>query len=342
MSRIQNKASRLSQIEAILLAHPQGVTQADLARQLQVDRSTINRDLVDLPTHIYIDDLDGGRLKIDRETYLVNVRLNLHEALAVHLAARLLATRMERQNRHAAGALRKLGLALDLLAPQISLHLQQSADVMDDPSRRQDPRYLGVLEKLTLAWAEKRKVQVWHRHENGQVLEYIFAPYFIEPYAVGQSTHVIGLRQPPGAMRTFKIERIERVELLPIGLARCLKTSPLSKAIYLRKIMPGKRQRRPKRRLKSWGGWVGKPLDNCYPLQPCFQLPRIPILFKLRPSPRRMARNFLRWSFSKRRPARARPKLPFSWRIPGCKSRPVRVSTSLCHLRLPVTKCMSG
>lgn len=214
MSRIQNKASRLSQIEAILLAHPQGITQADLARQLQVDRSTINRDLVDLPKHIYIDELDGNRLKIDRETYLVNVRLNLHEALAVHLAARLLATRMERQNRHAAGALRKLGLALDLLAPQISLHLQQSADVMDDPSRRQDPRYLGVLEKLTLAWAEKRKVQVWHRHENGQVLEYIFAPYFIEPYAVGQSTHVIGLRQPPGAMRTFKIERIERVELL--------------------------------------------------------------------------------------------------------------------------------
>jgi len=40
-----------------------------------------------------------------------------------------------------------------------------------------------------------------------------FAPYFIEPYAVGQTTHVIGWREPPGAVRTFKVERIQRIEL---------------------------------------------------------------------------------------------------------------------------------
>ncbi len=214
MSRVQNKASRLSQIEALLLANPEGMPQAELARRLEVDRSTINRDIADLPKHIYIDDLDGGRLKLDKEAYLVNVRLNLHEVLAVHLAARLLATRMDRQNKHAAGAMRKLGIALKPLTAQIGNHILQSADVLDDPNRRQDPIYIGVLEKLTVAWAEQRKVQIWHRHENGKVLEYTFSPYFIEPYAVGQSTHVIGWRQPPGAMRTFKIERIERVELL--------------------------------------------------------------------------------------------------------------------------------
>ena len=214
MSRVQNKASRLAQIEALLLAYPQGMTQAELARRLNVDRSTINRDIADLPKHIYVDDLADGRLKIDREAYLVNVRLSLHEVLSVHLAARLLATRMDRQNKHAAGAMRKLGIALRPLAAQIGKHILQSADVLDDPNRRQDPVYIGVLEKLTLAWAEQRKVQIWHRHESDQVLQYVFSPYFIEPYAVGQATHVIGWRQPPGAMRTFKIERIERVEVM--------------------------------------------------------------------------------------------------------------------------------
>ena len=56
-------------------------------------------------------------------------------------------------------------------------------------------------------------VHLWHRMPDGQVFEYDFAPYFIEPYAVGQTTHVIGWRKPPGTIRTFKIERIQRIEL---------------------------------------------------------------------------------------------------------------------------------
>ncbi|MEW5871257.1 MAG: CRISPR-associated helicase Cas3' [Chloroflexota bacterium] len=213
MSRSEVKAGRLLQIEALLLAHPEGMTQAEIARRMGVNRSTIHRDLTDLPRHIYIE--DDGRLRIDREGYLVNVRVSLHEALALHLAARLLATRMDRQNPHAGAALRKLGAALERLAPRVSLHLKQSADVMDDAAQRHDPVYLQALEKLTLAWAEQRKARVWHRHERtGEVHAYTFAPYFIEPYAVGQSTHAIGWREPPGALRTFKVERIERVELL--------------------------------------------------------------------------------------------------------------------------------
>ncbi|MGH2542582.1 MAG: CRISPR-associated endonuclease Cas3'', partial [Ardenticatenaceae bacterium] len=53
-----------------------------------------------------------------------------------------------------------------------------------------------------------------HQHQDGRVFEYDFAPYFIEPYAVGQTAHVIGLREPPGQLRTFKVERLRRIELL--------------------------------------------------------------------------------------------------------------------------------
>jgi CRISPR-associated endonuclease/helicase Cas3 len=96
----------------------------------------------------------------------------------------------------------------------VSRHLRASADVMDDAARRRDPVYLGVLETLTRAWSDGRMVRVCHRLESGQVYEYSFAPYFIEPYAVGQTSHVIGWREPPGALRTFKIERIQRAEVI--------------------------------------------------------------------------------------------------------------------------------
>ena len=84
---------------------------------------------------------------------------------------------------------------------------------MDGEDRRRDPAYLEVLETLTRAWSDGRVAHVWHQMPDGQVYDYDFAPYFIEPYAVGQTTHVIGWREPPGAVRTFKLERIRRVEL---------------------------------------------------------------------------------------------------------------------------------
>ena len=215
MERAANKAERLLQIEALLLAYPEGLTQAEIARRLRVNRSTIHRYLPDLTARFAVYETDDGRLAIDRDQYLTNVRLTLHEAMAVHLAARLMATRMDKQNPHASAALRKLGLALEKLAPRISDHLQRSAEVMDDAAQRHDPVYLEVLETLTRAWSMGRKVRLWHRHEEtGRVFEYVFAPYFIEPYAVGQTTHVIGYREPPGAIRTLKIERIRRIELL--------------------------------------------------------------------------------------------------------------------------------
>jgi CRISPR-associated endonuclease/helicase Cas3 len=214
MSRAENKAERLLKMEALLLSHPEGLTQAEMARQLGVDRSTINRNLYDFQKLYPTIEHDGGRISLDRSAYLVKVAFTLHEATAVHLAARLMATRMDRQNPHAASALRKLGVALERLAPRISAHVKQSADMMDDASQWQDPRYLDVLEKLTLAWAELRKVKVWHRSDKAQkVLEYLLCPYFIEPYAVGQTTHLIARDESTGKLRTLKIERIEKVEL---------------------------------------------------------------------------------------------------------------------------------
>ncbi|MEJ5201136.1 MAG: WYL domain-containing protein [Anaerolineales bacterium] len=213
MTRAENKADRLMKMETLLWDHPEGLSQAEIARRLNVDRSVIHRNLNDFqrmyPTIVHED----GRISLDRSAYLIKVAFNLHEAMAVHLAARLLATRMDKHNPHAASALRKLGIALERLAPRISSHVKKSADVMDQADQRQDPNFLRTLEVLTIAWAEERVTKVWHRKETGQVTEYLFSPYFIEPYAIGQAVHAIGYREPPGALRTLKVERIERIEL---------------------------------------------------------------------------------------------------------------------------------
>jgi len=213
--RLEKKVERLTQMKHLLLAHPRGLLKAEVARRIGVHRSTIGEyvdDLTNMGVPLY--ETDDGRIAIDRDRYKVEVQLTQHESLALHLSARLLTTRTDKHNPHAASALRKLGDALEPLAPFISQHLQLSADVLDDNSRRRDPVFMQVLETLTRAWSEGRKVHLTHQMEDGKVFEYDFAPYFIEPYAVGRTVHAIGLREPPGKVRTFKVERIRTIALL--------------------------------------------------------------------------------------------------------------------------------
>jgi len=48
MERATGKAERLLQIEALLLEHPEGLSQAEIARRIGVNRSTVYRYLPDL------------------------------------------------------------------------------------------------------------------------------------------------------------------------------------------------------------------------------------------------------------------------------------------------------
>ncbi len=216
MATSLKRAERWHKILLLLLEHPEGLPVRELCKRLGAHRATIHRDLKEMSREYPIYDA-GGRWFVRREAFRVQVPLNLHEAMALYLAVRMMATRTDKHNPHAASALRHLAGALESVADRIAAFIRLSAEVMEQTEgRRQDPRYLQVLETLTRAWAEGRKVRVWHRHEaTRRVYEYVFAPYFIEPYPIGQTAHVIGYREPPGKLRTFKIERIERVELLP-------------------------------------------------------------------------------------------------------------------------------
>lgn len=212
MAHSESKFQRLAKIESLLFNHPEGLTQAQIAKHLGVNRSTIHRNLADLVAPVYEE---NGRILIDRESYLVNIRLTLHEAMCIHLAGRLMTTSLDRQNAHAASAFKKLGMSLERLAPRISRFVAFSANNFADESKVQDPHYIQVLEKLTLAWAKNQCVEVWYKKAlEGEIKKYTYCPFFIEVGAIGQSIYSIGKILPTNEMRTFKLERIARIDLL--------------------------------------------------------------------------------------------------------------------------------
>jgi CRISPR-associated endonuclease/helicase Cas3 len=211
----ERKFENLHKLIELLLDHPHGLTKAEIARKLDIHRSTAAEYLDSMEgVNAPVYEISPGRYTIDRDRFEVKISVDMHEALALHLASRLLTTRTDKHNPHAASALRKLGRSLEKLAPLISEHMKRSADVVDADDRRRDPIFMQALETLTRAWSRRRKVHLTHEMEDGSIHNYIFAPYFIEPYAVGHTVHVIGLREPINKIRTFKIERIRTIELM--------------------------------------------------------------------------------------------------------------------------------
>ncbi len=214
MNRTQGKSARLEQIERLLLAFPEGMTQAEIARRCGVHRSTINRslqDLGDLGIPIWEKD---GLLGINRDAYLTAIRLRLDEAMAVFLAARLLARYSDKPNRHTVEALLKLGVSLDSIAPQVGKHIVRTSEVLRSQlSIQADPHQLH-LETLTRAWSLGRKVRLRYLPlKSKRAFEETFAPYFLEPSAIGYSTYAIGHSDLVGKLRTRKLERMESVTL---------------------------------------------------------------------------------------------------------------------------------
>lgn len=215
MTRAFAKSNRIGQVERLLLTSRIPLSQAEIARRCEVHRSTIGRlvqDMVDdgIPVRLTED----GLVYIERSAYLSRIHLKLHEATAVFLACRLLARYSDKPNQHTVAALEKLGAALQGVMPNIGQHIASTSIVLGQRFANEVSEHQRVIERLTEAWAEGRKVRLWYRPLRARkAFQHTFAPYFLEPSAIGYGTYVIGLAEPPGKLRTRKLERIERVEL---------------------------------------------------------------------------------------------------------------------------------
>ncbi len=212
-SKAFNRAERLLQVQEILYnASPEGLTMIEIAERCGVKRSTIWKDIRALGSGddpVPIEE-NNGRYKILRGSYLPAVRLNLHEATALFLAARLLTRYADSHHPHVARAIEKLAAVMprDL----IQRHMTEAAKVVR--ARHEQPGLTRILEHLTEAWANRKRVRLWEKpRENKPARERLYEPYFLEPSGVGYSLYVMGYDHYRKDIRTFKIDRLARVEL---------------------------------------------------------------------------------------------------------------------------------
>ena len=207
----QSLDSRLLELEALLRRHPAGLTSSELAESLEVDASTIRRDIARLNSAGVELRKRGRRYQLSFHEAMRSLRLTPDEVLALYLACRLLSRQQSDRNPHAEKVMQKLAEAVQDEAPRFSNYIEEAALTQRTLPLHQE--YLAVLETMTQAWSEGRIVHLLYSDRVGSITERRFHPYCIEPYGATNSCYTIGFDERSKAIRTFKLDRIITAEL---------------------------------------------------------------------------------------------------------------------------------
>ncbi len=207
MSRGMNRAERLREMERLYIQR--GFTDIEMADRLGVDRTTVWKDRTLLEDEVpFIKDA-SDRWRIDRTRYLSAIRVTVHEALALYLATRRASRQTRYRQPHTAGALSKLASAL---RQPMTERLVKAADKI--AAQNTEAGRVQILETITEAWVEQRKVNIVYRALNRMHgIQHTVHPYFIEPSLWSDSNYLVGYSERTESIVPFKTDRIERASL---------------------------------------------------------------------------------------------------------------------------------
>src|SRR5271157_1897196 len=201
------KAERLTEMKRLYIQR--AFTDAEMAEKLNVDRTTVYRDRMELTLEYPVEQDDEGGYHIAHSKLISEIKVNLHEALTLYLAARKTSRQTRFYNPHVANALEKLAATL---RQPMTERLLKAADVL--LKQEKDPERVKILEILAQAWVEQKKVRIRYQGlKSAGVTNHVISPYLIEPSIWSDSVYVIAYSEVFEKVMPFKIDRIESAAL---------------------------------------------------------------------------------------------------------------------------------
>ncbi|MBP8972738.1 MAG: WYL domain-containing protein [Anaerolineae bacterium] len=203
---------RLERVELLLQRHPDGLREAEIADMLNFERRTVNNYLreLEMQGHIYREDQLWFSLP-RQDMVLRRLELQPEEAMTLYLALRLLVKQHDQRNEAAEHLLVRLA---EILTSDVGLDEDILAAARELAQRPTVPGYENVFRIVMRGYIYRRKVEIVYAPYQGKPFTTVLTPYLIEPSAIGFATYVIGHSSIVNALRTFKLERIERARLL--------------------------------------------------------------------------------------------------------------------------------
>lgn len=185
---------------------PDGITASQIAEDMSIERRTVDNYLKSLQQRNEID--KEGKYWFPSFPEPLRLRpLNIEpeEAMALYMAARLLVKQSDRRNESIESALEKLsrvlsndtGIGDDLYQAACELRL-----------RPLDKDYHNTFDTVMRAYLYRRMLEIEYLPYSGKPVTTLFAPYLLEPSAIGFATYAIGFSATQNGLRTYKLGRI--------------------------------------------------------------------------------------------------------------------------------------
>lgn len=211
MGHALNKRERIEEVELLLQNSRDGLTIFELAEKLECHPSTAHRYLVEIRSFRELITVRRGHYRLDPAETLSNVRLRPAEALTIYLALRRFIRQTNKAPDFMINAIQKIIPALQRpdLVEQLALSNQQLRN-----ERGADNDFAKIWDTLIQGWLENIVVHIHYRKARAnEVDKYDIEPYLFEPMPLGDGVYLIAWSHRRRALRTLKVDRIERAML---------------------------------------------------------------------------------------------------------------------------------
>jgi CRISPR-associated endonuclease/helicase Cas3 len=214
MARIDEstKHRRKERIFLIVQAH-NGIRTSEIAEQTGLERRTVQNYLYELGDEgkVYREGL-LWRAMTPRPSRLRPFEMSPEEAMTLYLATRLLVKQHDKRNEPAETALLKLA---EVLTADVGVGQEIRQAAQELARRAAEPGYESVFRTVVRAYLYRRRLRITYKPLHGQLFETSFAPYLIEPSAIGYATYAVGHSRSAyvDAIRAYKLERITQAEM---------------------------------------------------------------------------------------------------------------------------------
>lgn len=210
-----NRAKRLMTLKRMIVSQPGRKWRTkELADELGVSEDTIFRDLKDMSRDGTLPLISSGstanftwELSPDYRAPLESLHLDYADGSALYAAARLL----WQQNVHNDVVRIALLQLVSILPDPLREHLETV--VAERTPQNPLPDLTQIFTALSQGWLSNRVVELTYDPPNKRVYTCRFAPYLLEPSGIGHTLYFIGYSDPPGELRTYKLERIRAAAL---------------------------------------------------------------------------------------------------------------------------------
>ncbi|MBN1427111.1 MAG: WYL domain-containing protein [Anaerolineae bacterium] len=208
----ETKLEREDRVISALRRHPNGISEDELSDLLSIERRTLNNYLRGLERkgRAYKEDTLWF-IEPEYEASLIrHLEVSPEQAVTLYLATRLLVKQNDKRNEAAETALYKLA---DMLTGDLNVGEEIRQAARELAERPGDQEYSNVFRTVVQGYLYRHAVRVTYAPRGIRPFQATIYPYLLEPSPIGFTTYIIGLCNPPNALRTYKLERIIEAEL---------------------------------------------------------------------------------------------------------------------------------